>query len=506
MTAQNLPIQYLAIAPEIALVILLFVVLGYNTVVGEESGRTAGLITAWGSFLVLIFTAALSYLFPATQPELLWGGMIRHDLIGAVFRVMFLIALTLTTLISLDTVVIQKAEFFALLIMATIGFNLMSVSADLIMLLVSLETASISLYLLAGFVNTDSKSAEAGIKYFIYGAFASALMMYGMSLLYGMTETTNIYTISQMVASIPPYINSNASLLNGFNGMMLLIAILFIAGFAFKISAVPFHWWAPDVYEGAPTSVTAFASTASKAAGFAVLFRLFTAGALGSPVPSSNNLWWVILTTICIATMIFGNLLAIYQSNIKRMLAYSSIAQAGYVLIGLVALPNDLALRGEGLGASLFYLLMYIVTNIAAFGVIILISNVTGSEEMKDLYGLSRRSPALAIAFLIALLSLGGIPPSAGFFGKFFLFRSAINAGYWWLALIGILAAFISLYYYLSVVKYIYLYRTEDEAAIPVSRPAQLAIVLSVFGIVYLGIISGPAFEWTQTAAKWFFW
>ena len=490
--------NYMVIAPEIGLLILLFVVLGYSSFAKKPDGRLAGLIAAWGSGLILILTAVLASAAITAAPAEYWGNMVRIDSVGNVFRVMFMIALLLTTMLSLDTPALQKAEYFALLIAATIGFNFMAMASDLIMILVALETASISLYLLAGFVTKDGKSAEAGMKYFVYGAFASGLMLYGMSFLYGVTGKTNIYEISQRLASNSNVLSNDVANLARFDSLILVAAVLLIAGFAFKVSAVPFHWWAPDVYEGAPSPVTGFASTSSKAAGFAVFIRVFTVGAVGQPSPS--NAWWSMLVAICIITMLLGNLLAIYQTSVKRMLAYSSVAQAGYVLIGLVTLTQD------GAGAGLFYLLMYVVTNLAAFGVITVVSNQSDSDDMKSFYGLSRRSPFLALAFMLALLSLGGIPPTAGFFGKFFLFRAAVEAGLWWLALIGILLAFISLYYYLNVIKYVYLFRGDNETtALPISRAAKLALFASVAGLLYLGIFAGPAFDWTRDAAQWFF-
>jgi NADH-quinone oxidoreductase subunit N len=285
--------------------------------------------------------------------------------------------------------------------------------------------------------------------------------------------------------------------IQGINAIFLLSAVMIVVGFGFKISAVPFHFWTPDIYEGAPTPFTGFVSTASKAAGFAVLIRVFTSGALG--VPADTSMWWAMLVAMTIITMTLGNFVAIFQSNLKRLLAYSSIAQAGYALIGLVTLTSD------GSGATMYYLLMYIFTNIAAFGVIVVVSNRIGSDELKDFSGLSRRSPYLALVMLFALLSLSGIPPTAGFFGKFFLFRAAVDAGLWWLALIGILNAFVALYYYLSAVKYMYLYRSEDEdAPIPVSRGTQAGLAISTFFVLFLGIFAGPAFEWTREAATAF--
>jgi NADH-quinone oxidoreductase subunit N len=467
---------------------------------GDQRGL--GLTTAWGTFFILLITIGIWFFLdqPNAQPELYWGGMIRQDLVTLVFRVIFLIALLITALISLDFKGVQRSEYYALLLTATIGFSLMSASADLIMLYIALETASISLYALAAFRKDESRSDEAGMKYFIYGAFASAVMLFGMSYLYGLTQETNIYAIAETVARSAigdPILRAT----------VLISAALVIVGFGFKISAVPYHFWAPDVYEGAPTPVTGLISTASKAAGFAVFLRVFTAGVFG-PADSSNA-WWAMLVAICIVTMFLGNLLAIRQSNIKRMLAYSSIAQAGYALMGLIAAMTTMGVNADsidGAGATMYFLLYYMISNVAAFAVVIIVSNINGSDEIKDLSGLSRRSPFLALAMLLALLSLGGIPPTAGFFGKFFIFRATVEADLWWLALLGIINAFIALYYYLSVAKVMYLYRSDDEqVAIPVSRASGLAIGLTIFGILYLGILANSTFELTRRAATAFF-
>ena len=392
-----------------------------------------------------------------------------------------------------------------MLITATIGFDLMAASADLIMLYVALEMASISSYILAGFVTNSNRSSEAGMKYFVYGAFATGIMLYGMSLLYGLTGLTNLYEIGDFLLSYIPSLGFDAAQQGSINGVVLLSAVMIAVGFGFKISAVPFHFWAPDVYEGAPTAFTGFVSTASKAAGFAVFMRVFIAGTVG--FPHQNIPWWAMLVAMCIVTMTLGNFLAIFQTNIKRLLAYSSVAQAGYALIGLIALQRDLAAPSpDGFGAAMFYLLMYVFTNIAAFGVIVIFSNVTGSDELEDLSGLSRRSPYLALVMMLALLSLGGIPPTAGFVGKFFIFKAAVDAGLWWLALIGILNAFVALYYYLSIIKVMYLYRSdEEEIVIPVSRAGQVGLAISTFFIILLGVYAGPAFEWTRQAAVAFF-
>ena len=499
----------LALVPELSLLILLAIVLFYDRLIKPEDRRRIGLLTAWGAFITLLLTMGLW--LGLDQPnnftavtENMWGSMIRFDLVTLVFRVMFLVALMLTSLISLDVPRLQKGEYYALLITGTIGFSLMAASTDLIMIYVALETASISSYILAGFVTDSKRSTEAGMKYFVYGAFATAVMLYGMSLLYGITGQTNLYKIGELAMSLPSaadmqqMVAEQVGLVQGLNGVFLLSAVMIVVGFGFKISAVPFHFWTPDVYEGAPTPFTGFVSTASKAAGFAVFIRVFTSGALGAPADTS--MWWAMLVAMTIITMTLGNFVAIFQSNLKRLLAYSSIAQAGYGLIGLVALTAD------GAGATMYYLLMYIFTNIAAFGVIVVVSNRIGSDELKDFSGLSRRSPYLALVMLFALLSLSGIPPTAGFFGKFFLFRAAVDAGMWWLALIGILNAFVALYYYLSAVKYMYLYRSEDEDdPIPVSRGTQVGLAFSTFFILYLGVYANAAFEWTREAATAFF-
>ncbi len=485
----------LALAPEIALLVILFCILIFDKLFKPSNPRQVGLFTAWGGVAVLVLTAALFWIFRepdrfwSLNESVFWGGMIRNDLVTFVFRLMFFSALILTALLSMDVPRLQKIEYYALLITATIGFSLMAASTDLIMVYVALETASISSYLLAGFYSGERRSSEAGMKYFIYGAFTTAIMLYGMSFIYGVTGQTNLYVIGDVFSG---------EQIAGVQPLLLLAAVLVVVGFAFKTSIVPYHFWAPDAYEGAPTPFTGFLSTASKAAGFAVFLRVFLAGALG-PV-STQAEWWAMLVAMCIITMILGNFVAIYQTNIKRLLAYSSIAQAGYALIGLVTLTQD------GSGATLFYLLMYVFTNIAAFGVIILVSNATGADEIKDLNGLNRRSPFLALVMLFAVLSLGGIPPTAGFFGKFFLFKAAIDAGLWWLAAIGILMAFVGLYYYLSIIKVMYLYRSEqDDIAIPVSRAAQVGLVVAVVFILYLGISAGSAFELTREAAAAFF-
>jgi NADH-quinone oxidoreductase subunit N len=269
-------------------------------------------------------------------------------------------------------------------------------------------------------------------------------------------------------------------------------ALLVLVGFGFKVAAVPFHFWTPDVYEGAPTPITAFVSTASKAAGFAVLLRVMLA-----VFPSITTEWTGMLAGLATATMTLGNLLAIWQKNIKRLLAYSSIAHAGYAIIGVVALSQF------GAASTVFYLAAYVVTNLTAFAVVILFARSAGSEEIADYAGLSRRAPGLALVLLVALLSLAGMPPLAGFVAKFYVFAAAVQSGWIWLAFVGVLNAIVGLYYYLTVLKVVYLYRSDHEGeAIAVPRPYALALGVCVAAILVIGTLSAPWFDWALTSAR----
>jgi NADH-quinone oxidoreductase subunit N len=354
------------------------------------------------------------------------------------------------------------------------------------MFYLAIETTSIPLYVLAGFLLRDKRSAEAGIKYLLFGAMASAVMLYGLSLLYGFTGTTQLYNLA-------------ASLVTGQVPQKLVYAIiaLVLVGFGFKISAVPFHFWAPDVYEGGPTPVAGFLSTASKAAGFAVLLRV-----LQVAFPDQTAFWTTVIAVLATLSMLVGNYLALAQKSVKRLLAYSSIAQAGYMLIGVAA--------GKQFGATgaVYYLMAYLVTNLAAFGVVAIVEGKVGSDDITAFAGLSRRSPGLALAMLVALLSLGGIPPFAGFFGKLLVFASAVKSNLIWLALVGIFNAVVGLYYYLNVLKVIYLHRAEDETPIrKITFSWRLALIVCIVGIVVLGFWFAPWFQWAQgaTTALWIY-
>jgi NADH-quinone oxidoreductase subunit N len=472
------PATLLAILPEILLVVLAGLVMLLDIIWPESRKRGLGLVAATGFGVVAV--ATLIFARPADN-GLIFGGMIRHDMLALVFRLLFLFSGLVVSLLSLESPGVgTRGEYYTLLIGSVIGMNFMAAAADLIMLFLAIETSSIALYLLAGFLRQDDKSAESGLKYFLFGAFSSALMVYGFSLLYGFTGQTNLYVLS-------------AALLAGNVPLVaVLVALLFVmVGFGFKVSAVPFHFWSPDVYEGAPTPITAFISVASKAAGFAVLLRVLMA-----VFPDIQGYWGPLLAVMSVFTMTIGNTLALAQRNIKRLLAYSSVAQAGYALIGVAAMTE------AGFAAAIFYLLMYTVTNLVTFGVIVLASRVIGSDEIADYAGLFRRSPGLALAFLVGFLSLGGMPPLAGFFGKFFIFAAAVEAGLVWLAVVGIINAIIGLYYYLTVLKVVYLYRSErDHETISVPRPYAVALWVCALAVIFLGTAAAPWFGWAAEAA-----
>jgi len=474
----------MALLPEILLLVLAGFVLAFDLIWSDENKRGLGWLTAGGLALILI----ISMLFarPGDQSVLVWGGMLSYDWYSFAFKMLFLFGAGITALLAMDVKELgSRGEFYILMLVSTIGMSLMVSSTDLIMLYLAIETTSIPMYILAGFFKQDDKSTEAGFKYLLFGAMTSAIMLYGFSLLFGFTGTTNIANLAFAIQG-------------GSIAMVPLLGSLFLilVGFSFKISIVPFHFWAPDVYEGAPTPIAGFLSTASKAAGFAVLVRFFI-----TAFPSLSEDWTMVIAIVSVATMTLGNFLAITQSNIKRMLAYSSIAHAGYALLGVAAATNS----DIGLPSVVFYLIAYLVTNLAAFGIVVTVWRKTRSDEIKDYSGLSRRSPGLALAMLIAFLSLAGMPPFAGFIAKVLVFASAVSADMIWLAVIGVLNSIIGLYYYLIVLKYVYLYRSDEEdVSIPVTAPTRMALIILTFGIILVGVLFAPWFGWSNTAVALF--
>ena len=469
-----------AILPQILLLVLAVVVLTVDLIVSKEKKSYLAWITVAGS--AVIFVVTLIYARPSTEGELLWGGMLRHDWLSYIFNLVFIFAAAITTLFTIDwPQVWKRGEFYVLLLTSTLGMTLMAASADIIMLFLAIETVSIPLYVMSGFITSDKKSTEAGFKYLIFGALSSGIMLFGLSLLYGFSGSTNLYEIATTFATGQiPFVSALGTI------------VLIFAGFGFKISMVPFHFWAPDVYEGAPTPVAGFLSTASKAAGFAVIIRVMLIVFPVSVLPE----WVVFIGLAAVLSMTVGNTIALAQSNIKRMLAYSSIAHAGYILVGVAAASS------LGVASITYYVIVYMVTNLAAFGIVVIFYRSVGSDELSAYDGLSRRSPMIATAMLVAFLSLAGVPPLGGFIAKVLVFAAAVQADLVWLAILGVLNAIIGLYYYLIVLKRVYLYRSDDEdKPINVSRPHAVALTICVLGIIITGVLIAPWYEWSQAAA-----
>jgi NADH-quinone oxidoreductase subunit N len=468
------------ILPEASLLVLGVLLLVIDPFLKKSAGRRSflGWFTAAGLLFIFILTL---FLARPVNSALVFGGMLRFDWLGYLFKLFFLFAAAVTVLFFMDMESLnQRAEAYLLLVAATMGLCLMASASDLIMLYLAIETTSIPLYILAGFMTGDDRSSEAGFKYMLFGALTSAVMLYGFSLIYGYTGQTNLYALSIHFSN--------------FDLVAIGITFLILTGLAFKVSLFPFHFWAPDVYEGAPTPVAGFLSTASKAAGFAVILRLLTAV---FPVISAN--WSMILAVLATLTMTVGNLIAITQKSVKRMLAFSSIAHAGYAMIGLVAYTQ------LGNASVIFYLIAYILTNLLAFGVVEIVNRAAGSDDYAAYNGLSRRNATLSLAALVAFLSLAGMPPFGGFVAKVFVFLAAVNSGWVWLAVVGVLNSIVGLYYYLNVLKSIYLYRMEnqdeDKHPIRINPPVVIAVVVLVIGVILIGIVFAPWFGLANQAA-----
>ncbi|MCW5875004.1 MAG: NADH-quinone oxidoreductase subunit N [Anaerolineales bacterium] len=472
------PDMILAILPELSLLVVLAIVFIADLVLPKERNGLLPWITAAG--LAVTFVVTLLFTNPGAGAELVWGGMLRHDMLAYLGKLLFIFAAFVTTLISVKFGdVWLKGEYYFLMLASTMGMTLMAASADVVMLFLAIETTSIPLYILAGFMTGDNKSTEAGFKYLLFGAMTTAVMLYGFSLLFGFTGTTNLYAMSAAITagSIPVPV-------------LVGTVVLVLLGLGFKVAIFPMHFWAPDVYEGAPTPITAFLSTASKAAGFLVLIRIMLAS-----FPQVLADWQLILGVAAVASMFVGNVVALTQKNIKRLLAYSGIAHAGYALLGVVA-ASEL-----GVASVVYYLLVYVVTNLASFGIVVIVWHAVGSDEIADYSGLSRRSPMLALVMLLAFLSLAGIPPLGGFIAKVLVFAAAVEANLVWLAVLGVLNSIIGLYYYLIVLKEVYLGQPTSEEPIAVAPAHGVAIVASILLVLLLGVVIAPGFDWALAAA-----
>ena len=388
---------------------------------------------------------------------------------------------------------IDLAEYYAFILLSLAGMMIMVSAADLLTIYLGIELMSISLYVMAGFKRFEARSIESSAKYFILGSFSSGILLYGISLLYGMTGSTRLTELAQAIND------------RGVEDPMVMIAMmLLIVGFGFKVAAVPFHMWTPDVYQGAPTSVTAYMAVASKAASFAAFLRVLLEG-FGGVKPN----WQVLILAVCLVTVALGNIVAVVQTNVKRMLAYSSIAHAGYALIGLVvagSAANGDPLVSRGVSSLMLYLAIYSFMTLGAFAIVALLrKGGLEGEELEDFTGLAKRHKGAAFLMLVFMVSLAGIPPTAGFIGKFYLFMAAVNAGMTWLAVIGLIFAAVSAFYYLRVVMVMYMREPspaqEVDTRLALTPATTVVLACAIAGVVFLGIYPGPLVSVTNFAA-----
>lgn len=462
-----------AILPEILMTILASAVLIADFYIPEDKKEQLGMLSIGG--LIITFIISLN-LFGKNIS--VFNGMFFVDGYAVFFKLAFTVISIIVISISLTYIKIKginMGEYYALILFSTLGMMIMAGGGDLITIYLGLELMALSSYVLVGIMKNDSKSIEASLKYFLTGAFISGILLYGIALLYGVTGTTNITQIADFL--------SKTQLTS--NPLLILSLIMLTAGLGFKIAAVPFHIWAPDVYEGAPTSITAFLTVGSKFAGFAALIRIYM-----TALVSLKPYWSIILSILAIFTMFIGNIIAIYQSNVKRMLAYSSIAHAGYILVGVAAANKT------GIAGVLFYAIAYTFMNIGTFSILILLEK-KGSrlDDIDSFKGIAQTNPYVAFTLLIFLLSLAGIPPTAGFIGKFYIFSAAIEARLICVAVLGVLSSVISVYYYLRVVMAMYM--EEPIGDFVISPPISLIIVLSImaFAVIAIGAYPGPFIE-----------
>ena len=474
--------QFVPFIPEIFLAVASFVLLLAGIGLGGRGLRPLSLIAVAS----LMATAVLVWVVgrPVGGPETILGDMLAIDSFAVFFKLLVLTAGALSILIAtgfLDRFRYGGGEFPALILTAILGMMVMASGINLASLYVGLELMALSSYVLVGYCKLETKSNEGAVKYFVLGAMSSGILLYGISLVYGSLGTLDLVEIKEALVVAPQ------------NNLVLMIGIVMMAfGMLFKVAAVPFHVWCPDAYEGAPTPVTAFISVAAKAAAFAMFLRIF-AGALQPEIEHWRSVLWLASAM----TMIYGNIAALSQDNIKRMLAYSSIAHAGYALMGIVAGT------AYGTWSVMMYLLVYTFMNIGAFALVVLLeTRGYAGETIADWAGLSRKAPGAAAAMLIFLLALAGIPPTGGFMSKLYVFAAAVNAGYVWLAVIGVLMSAVSLYYYFRIVVQMYLVEGEDAdsgAELSRDRWAEGVVWVCAVVVMAIGIYPGPVVGWAQS-------
>ena len=475
--------NYLLFLPEFTLAAVAFAVLGVDLFLPREKKGYLPALSLVG--LAGVFVLSLWYMWG--RDTNLYGGLFLIDNFSLFFKAFFLVLGALVVLSSVDYVkkhLSHPGEYYGILLFSILAMMLMAASGELLTAYISLELLSFSLYVLVSYGREGLKPSEAGIKYILLGAFASALLLYGISQVYGMLGTTRFDEIHIALAAL---LQDGTPL----NPAVLVGLVLIIAGLGFKIAAVPFHMWAPDVYEGAPTPVTAYLAVGSKAAAFALILRLFSQAFM----PAFDD-WQIILVILAALTMTVGNLVALAQQNVKRMLAYSSIGQVGYLLMGVAAL-SPLASNGV-----ILHLAGYGVTNLAAFMCIIIFYNATNKEEISDFAGLADRSPFVAMAMTVALFSLAGIPFFAGFTTKFYLFTAAADGGLLWLVGLAMVNSLVSLYYYMMVMKQMYMVPAEDSTPLSVSMLSRGVLGMLLVGIIGIGIYPGPLVGAIEAATR----
>ncbi|MFC1987702.1 NADH-quinone oxidoreductase subunit N [Chloroflexota bacterium] len=479
-----------AILPELILGVFAIAIILLDLFI--ERKKVLAIIAVIGIVLSGLFSASL-WNYQLTY----FNGMFVLDSFAIFFKLLFLGITALVILASTDYVSKFsrfRGEYYALVLLSALGMMLMAATTELISIYIALELTSISLYVLVGFLK-DAKSSEASLKYLLLGAIASAVLLYGMALIFGVTGETQLSKIADAIQAM-----SLATVLA--NPALILGIVLLMAGFGFKIAAVPFHMWVPDVYEGAPTPITAYLSVGSKAAGFAVILRVFYS-AFEMPAWLSLH-WGLVFAVLAAISMTLGNVVALPQTNIKRMLGYSSIAQAGYLMVGLATMGFSPAADVLGRSGVLFFLAGYAVANMGAFIAIIAISNKLDSDLIQDFSGMIKRAPLLALALSLCLISLIGMPPAAGFMAKFYIFSGAVKHDLLWLVIIAVINSVISAYYYLRVVKVMWFGEPASEEKVPSSGVLRVALSLSCLGVLLLGIIPGYIMKIAESAARMF--
>ncbi len=470
------------LSPDLILALTGFLVVAVDLIRRRrDDGRTAAIVALLGLALAL---AATIYLI-LTAPATVVATTMVVDPYALFFKAVAIIGVGMVVFASINFMAGRSrylGEYYALLVFAALAISVAVSATNFLLVYLGIEFLSITSYILAGFLRHDMRSQEAAMKYFLYGATSGAVLLYGISLLYGATGSTDLAAVGQVFQTSPT---------NFYLGLAAIVLLL--GGFGFKASLVPFHQWAPDTYDGAPTPVTAFLSTASKAAGFAVAGRVFM-----TAMPDWSAQWTMILAALSMLTMTLGNLVALKQTSVKRMLAYSSIAQAGYILMGLAASGG--AQPFDGVSGLLVYIFAYLFTNVGAFLVVMAVEKQTGSNDYTAFGGLIRRAPVLALLMTVFMLSLAGIPPTGGFLGKFLVFGAAVRQDMLALAAVGAINAVIAAFYYLNVVRYMFFVEAPEGESFKANSGLRLALVVSAIMVLLIGIFAQPVLTWATNS------